>query len=136
MFISNYQSSNILKSGKDPLNFPSSSFSVQLSVILNSRFDSIGFMRGNHLDDLLSQPLIQWILVISPVTDQLFRQFLDKSLFQRGYKFNFMRINNFDTIVTLFEVYKQRLKYFIHPPRLPPFLETAMEGFGWKVLLK
>lgn len=70
IFITNRDPAEVLKPGKYSLDLPSSRVSTQNSPILRSCFLPITSMRGDHLDSLLGQTLIQRITVVGSIPDQ------------------------------------------------------------------
>ena len=83
IFIPNHQSTKVLQPCKKAFDFPSPSVSTQCSTILSGRFTSIALMRCDHLHtSFFRQAFIQFITIVSFVTDQMLRQFFQKTSLQ------------------------------------------------------
>ena len=85
VFVSNNQSPEVLKPGKQPLNLPSASVTPQFPAVLGSRFFASCTVRCNHLNTALIQKLIvKLIAIVSLITNQLIRRILSKAAVYRG----------------------------------------------------
>ena len=84
IFITNNQTSIVLKPGEQPLHLPPFSKSSQGSTVLRDGHSSISFMRSNQLNAaFFGQSLIQCITVIRSVANHFFRHMLKKTSIQR-----------------------------------------------------
>ena len=82
-FVANHQAAEILQPSEEPLNLPSPAVTAQRATIL-SEVVTVGPMRGDELDSLFEQRLIQPVAVVSHIADKPRRRVGHKSLFQRG----------------------------------------------------
>jgi hypothetical protein len=71
-FISNDQSPEVLQPGKQPLDFPPSSVSLQPTSIL-SRIPSVPAMWSNEFNAVEPQFCVEAVGVVGVVTDQVLR---------------------------------------------------------------
>lgn len=62
-----------LKPRKESLHDPASLVSAQAPSVLRLALPAVGFMRGNHLDALLSKLCVERIAVVRAITDQIIR---------------------------------------------------------------
>lgn len=76
---SNQYTTEILQPGKQAFNFPAPFVAAQFSPVL--RFDSLSilFVRRNQLGFKACQIFVQWIGIVSLVTDQSLRSFVGKA---------------------------------------------------------
>ena len=93
IFITNDQTTKVLKPGKQAFHLPTLCVSTQGSAILSLGLSSVRPMRGDHLDTtFLSQPLIKCVTVISSVANEFLGYVVKKagiqSIIDKGY---FMR---------------------------------------------
>jgi len=72
-FISNDQTPEVLQAGKQPLDFPPSSVSLQPTSIL-SRISSVPAMRSNEFNSVEPQFCVEAVGVVGVVTDQVLRR--------------------------------------------------------------
>jgi hypothetical protein len=90
--MTNLNSSEVLQPGKQALNLPTPGIATQRASILSGRLLAVGLVRSNHLDALFLQSFVQWVTVVGSITDQSFRFFFRKSLFQGAFhQLHFMR---------------------------------------------
>ena len=72
MFISNDQTPEVLQPGKEPLDFPPSSVSLQPTSIL-SRIPAVPTMWSNDLDSVGPEFCVEVVGVVGVITDQVLR---------------------------------------------------------------
>jgi hypothetical protein len=90
--ISDQHSAIVLQPGIQALNLPTMSVASQAASILRGWLHPVRSVRSNQLDPGSSQLLIQWITIISSITDQPLRSFHDKSRCESCFhKGDFMR---------------------------------------------
>jgi hypothetical protein len=82
----------VLQPRKQPLHLPPSLISPEHAPVLRRRFDSVRFVRRNHLDALLPKFLIQRVAVIRSITYESLRPLVGKN-FSESFsdKSDFMR---------------------------------------------
>lgn len=95
--MSSLYSPKVLQPGKQPLDLPTVSITSQRPAILGAWLLAVGLVRCDQLNALFSQPLVQWITVICPVTDQFSWTLLCKTAFERAFdQSDFMRRSTFN----------------------------------------
>lgn len=62
VFVPHDQAPEALQPGEEPLDLPASAVTPKRPAILGGDSLTVVLMRGNHLDALLGQPLIEWVL--------------------------------------------------------------------------
>ncbi len=90
-------SPKVLQPGEEPFNLPAMAITPQRSSILSSRLLTIGFMRSDQFNALMSQFLVQRITVIGSISNQSFGTLLDKAAGERSFdQSDFMRRSTFN----------------------------------------
>ena len=80
VFVSNNQSPEVLKPGKQPLNFPSAPITSKLSAILSRGLFAPSTMRSNHLNTSLFKKLpIKTIAIIGFIANKFVRSIVRKT---------------------------------------------------------
>ena len=80
VFPTNRQPPEILKPGKQTLDFPSAPVAPELPTVLGFRLAAVAAMRGDQLNaPFMHKPLIQPVAVVGLVTDEPVRSMLDKT---------------------------------------------------------
>jgi len=86
VFVSNDQSSELLKPGKQALNLPSASITSQLSAVLSTDLSASSTMRRNYFNTaLLKESIVEFVAVICFVADQLIRSIFSKAAVYSGF---------------------------------------------------
>jgi len=79
VLVSHHQASEVLQPGKEAFDLPSSTIAPELSSVLGLRSLAATSVRCNHLDvPILLQSLIKSIAVVSFISDQSSRNFVEK----------------------------------------------------------
>ena len=92
ILVSNDNSSVILYPGKESFDLPASLVTSEFSAVLSLRLLSITFMRRNQFNSERCQFFIQRVGIIGFIANQLFRHFLNQSMFDCcADKSDFMR---------------------------------------------
>ena len=85
VFVSNNQSPEVLKPGKQALNLPSAPVTPQFSAVLGSRFFSAHTVRCNHFNTALIEKLIvKFIAVVGFIANQFIRRIPRKAAIYSG----------------------------------------------------
>ena len=69
----------VLQPCEQPLDLPPPLISPEHAPVLRRRFDSVRFVRRNHLDALLPKLLIQRVAVVRPIAYESFRLLIGKN---------------------------------------------------------
>ncbi|SFM60883.1 hypothetical protein SAMN05660836_00827 [Thermodesulforhabdus norvegica] len=124
--VTDYRSSKVVQSGKQPLDFPAPLVPPQLPAIPGAELAPVAQVGCNYLDPACFQACVQRVTVIRPIDDQPLRPFSDQARRQP----HFMRASTHDAYgdrKTRIVCHYHELRTFA-PLGLPHFATTKAQS--------